>query len=188
LRRPLSAARPAFELDELLVALEDGPAADDGEAAAHLREPAVGRAGRRIRDIGESAGADVSASGPRSLDGADSSVAVQPIVGRRGGLRRVVRRRRGVDSIAAELSSAIDAEKRSPATRRERAPAKNKRGEDKGRGEPALAPLGSPDSASSGDGLPPKSQFSLRVNHRGIAVSSFWIEPLAATRGAELAC
>jgi hypothetical protein len=187
-RRPLARCVPrAFELDERLGAAtqpcddED----DDGDDAAlplltcvkPLSDvPAVESALSAVDDeasvelsLAGAAAADSSAADAASEDEGDESSDVVVVV----------------DSIAAELSSAIDAEKRSPATAASEAPAKNNAVKTKVVASRRLRPLGSRDAASSGLGLPPKSQLSLRVNHRGIAVCSFSIEPLAATRGAE---
>src|SRR5689334_21660479 len=199
LRRPLErwALRRVCEPDELLVALEE-PCADDEDEDEELLLTCVNPPSDVPADesavSAESVAADVSGAGAAavaSLEGsdvaADWSAAGAADWSAEGAAADeepsavvVV-----VASTAAELSSAIEAEKRLPATAASEAPAKNRVVNTKVVASRRLRPLGSPDSAPSGSGLPPKSQFSLRVNHRGIAVCSFWIEPLAATRGAE---
>src|SRR5690348_398140 len=127
-RRPLARCVPrAFELDELGVATQpcDGEDVDgDDDAALPLLTwvkplsdvPAVESAASAAGDeasaelsLAGAAAADSSAAGAASADGADESSDVVVVV----------------DSIAAELSSAIEAEKRSPATAASEAPAKN---------------------------------------------------------------
>src|SRR5512133_416198 len=180
------------EPGELLVVLEDESCADDGEPLLTCVKPLSEVPAVESATAGEAVEADSSAVGAgaaeASLEDADSSAAGAADSSAAGAASDddssavVV-----VDSIAAEWSSAIVAEKRSPANAASEAPAKNSVVKTKVVASRRFR-LGSPACASSGDGLPPKSQLSLRVNHRGIAVSSFWIEPLAATRGAELAC
>src|SRR6266542_1865837 len=77
-----------------------------------------------------------------------------------------------VAAAAAESSAAIDAEKRLPATAASDAPAKKTIVKTKVVASRRLRDLGLPDWSSAGSALP-KSQLSLRVNHRGIAVCSF---------------
>src|SRR5690242_6147652 len=178
-----------FELDEVPVAPEDVTCCPDDDALLTCVKPPSVVPFDESATSAESLGEDVSAEGTAeaSLDAALSSVAGATESSVAGAASDVDESSATVvvDSIAAELSSAIVAEKRLPATAASEAPAKNKVVKTKVVASRRLRRLGSPDSASSGDGLPPKSQFSLRVNHRGIAVRSFWIEPLAATRGAE---
>src|SRR3954462_3445820 len=195
LRRPPARRAWAREPDELLVALDE-PCDDDEDDGLLLTwvkppsdVPAVDSAASA-----ESVPADVPGAGAAaaaSLEGsdvaADSSAAgagdwsaAAAAADEESSAVVVV-----VASIATESSSEIEAEKRLPATAASEAPAKNRVVNTKVVASRRLRPLVSPDSGWSGSGLPPKSQFSLRVNHRGIAVCSFWIEPLAATRGAE---
>jgi hypothetical protein len=131
----------------------------------------------------ESAGADGSAAGAAaSSAGAEASVdsgagAASSAAGAASDASVVV--------ASIGVSSSIEAENLLPATAANDAPAKNTSVKTKVRASRRLRDLGSRASPSAGSGLPPKSQFSLRVNDRGIALSSFLIEPLAATRGAD---
>ena len=117
------APRPR-ELDELLVALEDG-SADDGEPLLTCVNPLSDVPAVESATSAESAGADVSAA-DASLEDAASSAAGAAEGSAAGAASDddpsavVV-----VDSIAAELSSAIVAENRSPANAASEAPAKN---------------------------------------------------------------
>src|SRR3954469_19391683 len=183
-----------FELDELPVALEE-PCVDEAEPLLTCSNPPSEVPVLESGVSAESAGADVSGAGAAasaSVDGAgvaaesslvaaaESSVAGSAASDDASSVVVVVA------STAAELSSAIEAEKRLPATAANEAPAKNRAVNTKVVASRRLLPFGSPDGASSGSGLPPKSQLSFRVNHRGIAVAPSEIEPLAATRGAEV--
>src|SRR3954462_5041331 len=187
------APRP-FELDELLVALEE-PCVDEAEPLLTCWNPPSDVPVLESGVSAESAGPDASGAGAAvsaSVDGAgvaaesslvaaaESAVAGSAASDDASSVVVVVA------STAAELSSAIEAEKRLPATAANEAPAKNRAVNTKVVASRRLRPFGSPDGASSGSGLPPKSQLSFRVNHRGIAVAPSEIEPLAATRGAEV--
>jgi hypothetical protein len=181
-----------FELDEPVpAALEDEAWPDDDARLTCVKPPSDVPAFESATslepdeaDVSGAAGVDSGAGTASSVAGAaELSAADGSAAGAASG-DAVPSDAVVVDSIAAELSSAIVAEKRSPANAASEAPAKNKVVKTKVVASRRLRLLGSP-AASSGDGLPPKSQLSLRVNHRGIAVRSFWIEPLAATRGAE---
>jgi hypothetical protein len=136
----------------LVPALESGTTDESGEA--------------------ELSGAGVAGAAEASLDEADSSAGAA--VSSVAGADWDVASPDGVaESIAVGLSSTIEAEKRSPANAASEAPAKNSVVNKKVVANRRLRLLGSPAGGCSGSGLPPKSQLSLRVNHRGIAVCSF---------------
>src|SRR5215831_15510810 len=160
--------------DELLaVGLEDEPCvadeplltcvnpASDVPAVESATSPELAGAELSVDGAAESAGAaavDSSAAGAAEASAAGAA-SVEPSV--------------VVVVASSGVSSATDAEKRLPATAASDAPAKNKVVKTNVVASRRLRLLGSRDSGSSGSGLPPKSQLSLRVNHRGIAVSSF---------------
>jgi hypothetical protein len=180
LRWPLErfALEPAAPDELLVVAPEEAPWVEDEPLLTCVKPrsdvPAVESA-----ESAEAAGAELSAAGAAesagagaavlSVDDADASAAGAADVSAAGAAEPSV----VVVVASSGVSSATDAEKTLPATAASEAPAKNKIVKTKVVASRRLRPLGSRDSASSGVGLPPKSQLSLRVNHRGIAVRSF---------------
>ena len=122
----------------------------------------------------ESAGTDRSceAAAAVAAAAAESSVAVAE-ASAAGGAASVAVSVVVVVSVAAASSLGMEADSRSPATAASDAPAKKRTVKTNVVANRRLRDLGSRGPSSVGSGLPPKSQFSLRENHRGIAVSSF---------------